>query len=102
MTRLIACFVVCVAAGCIKAPEIVLVDRATALERVDLHVRNEREAFGPEHVLETIPMVCDDQRCHIYRDGVYVFADATHLSAPFTRAHADDVADFLRAQGIGA
>ncbi|HRI53978.1 MAG TPA: DUF1318 domain-containing protein [Pseudomonadota bacterium] len=33
MNRFLACFVLCVAAGCIKAPEIVLVDRATALEQ---------------------------------------------------------------------
>lgn len=33
MTRYLACAVLCVAAGCIKAPEIVVNDRATALEQ---------------------------------------------------------------------
>jgi hypothetical protein len=46
-------------------------------------------------------MVCDDERCRIDHDGVYAFADGTHLSRPFTEARADQVADFLRAQGVG-
>lgn len=33
MTRYVVCAVLCAAAGCIKAPEIVLNDRATALEQ---------------------------------------------------------------------
>ncbi|HUS64660.1 MAG TPA: DUF1318 domain-containing protein [Kofleriaceae bacterium] len=33
MTRLLACLLLCAPLGCIRAPEIVLVDRATALEQ---------------------------------------------------------------------
>ncbi len=76
-------------------------ERQQALRRVRLHIANERDAFGADHVLETVPMVCDDRTCHIERDGVWTFADATHLSRPFTEAHAGDVADFLRSQGVG-
>jgi peptidoglycan/LPS O-acetylase OafA/YrhL len=77
------------------------VDRDQALRRVRLHIANERDAFGAGAVLEAVPMVCDDERCRVEQDGIYAFADATHLSRPFTESRAGEVTDFLQAQGVG-
>jgi peptidoglycan/LPS O-acetylase OafA/YrhL len=71
-------------------------DRADALRRVRLHVANELEVLGPDATMDTIGPLCDEQRCRIWVDGVYAYADATHLSIPYTTRHADDVVEFLQ------
>ena len=69
--------------------------RHDALRRVRLHIENERRALGPAATLDTASLSCDDERCRIWQDGAYVYADSTHLSADFTEAHVDDVVAFL-------
>ena len=67
---------------------------------------NEREyadlsSVMPVQTLSTVPLICNEQRCLVERDGRIVYADSGHLAAEFTLAMTPQVEDLIRA-GLAA
>lgn len=95
MTRLLACAVLCIAASCIKAPEIVVNDRATALEQQALgsFTELERQLMKSGLSAQPVPLTPDQLQALGIRSPPLV--DGTDLT------DADQIDSLLKQHCIG-
>jgi peptidoglycan/LPS O-acetylase OafA/YrhL len=66
-----------------------------SLDRLRVPQTEALRAGGAAGVFDPVPLICDEQRCLVERDGTVVYADRDHLARPFVARTAAELGQFV-------